>query len=171
MVSWQTWRQLLLIEEFINSSSQKKVAWHVTQGHMGMHQDWSEGRRSEGNAWLQVFIDISVGNTKQSRLNKLRLYSLNNVNMLLFVGFSPRCLVPVPEVILWQSNSSSTCESSINKVVDWYGLWTSWYAYEWHFHKGVLCYLEKLACPVQGCLPLASKAPRCQNITKYRKLK
>lgn len=138
---------------------------------MGMHKGWSEGRKSEGNAWVQVFIDISVGKAKQNRLNRLGLSSLNNISMLLFVGFSPSCLISVPEVILWQRDSGSTCESSIKEVVDWYGLWTGWCAYEWHSHKGVLCYLEELACPVQGWLPLASKTPIFQNIIKYRQLK
>lgn len=74
---------------------------------MGMHQGWSEGR-SEGNAWVQVFIEISVGKVKQSRVNRLGLAILNNVSMILFVGSFTSCLVPVPEVILCQGDSGST---------------------------------------------------------------
>lgn len=34
--------------------------WHATQGHMGKHQSWSEGRRSKGETWAGAFIVVSV---------------------------------------------------------------------------------------------------------------
>lgn len=135
---------------------------------MGMHQSWSRDRRSEGNAFMQVFIKISVGKAKQRRVNRLELAGLNKFMVLLVAGSSHSFLVHVPEVILGQDNSGLTCESSIKERVDCYGLWTGWHAYEGNSHKGVICYLEELPCPGRGSLSLASKAPRYQSIIKYR---
>lgn len=48
-----------------------------------------------------------MGKTKQSKVSRLRLATLNNVSRLLAEGTLPNFLVLAPEVILGQGDSGS----------------------------------------------------------------
>lgn len=85
---------------------QKKGALHVTHSQMEIDQVWSESG-CEKNAWVKVFIEISLGKANQSRVNRLGLASLNSISVLLIVWSSPSCLILVFEVTLGQGENGS----------------------------------------------------------------
>lgn len=108
-----------------------------------------------------------MGKTKQSKVSRLRLATLNNVSRLLAEGTLPNFLVLAPEVILGQGDSGSNWE--LHRGGSWLVWALDWLVCIWqHCHRGVICYLEELACPGKGSLSLASKAPRFQNTIQHR---
>ena len=63
-------------EDFITHSSLEEGACHTMQGHMGKHQVWPGGRRSEGKAGPRALTAFSMGRKVGRKLQVKQLSRL-----------------------------------------------------------------------------------------------
>ena len=84
---------IVIEKKIFTHNSQEEGVCHPTQGHMGKHQCWSWGKRSEGKAWTGVFFVVFARRNRWWWAG-LELDSLSNANRLWATGIVTTCPVP-----------------------------------------------------------------------------
>ena len=88
-------------EEFSTHISLERGTYHTTKGQKGSIRVVRSQKtdRSEGKVSARACIGVSMGKTRQDRVNSLGLASLNHSSGLWGIGVAPRCLVLGPGMI------------------------------------------------------------------------